>query len=262
MGKYDYIIEEMLREDDCLLLEAKDRIIDSLPSLDDSQKSRMKQFFAKRPSFESKFDWNRPDTITWDAFQGIAGGYEEPIDPDAVPEFSDKRDEGDGIVSYEVQDDQDGQRAVRRIVDTHWGTDANPWCLIARKGQDEQDEEFHEYMMEWWDLQSEDEQRNILLSLGLDEDDIESYRDDYGEIDLSSGLENDIENYYYKIYRGYEADDPSFVTAWHFWTEYSGLPKRIAFKDGRLIAFMATDGKNEEWWDRKDKSHPSVHDCA
>lgn len=156
-----------------ILDEGKDRLIDRLPSLDDAQKAQMKQFFAKRPNLESRFDWNRPETITWDAFQSIANGYEDPIDPDTVPEFSNKRDEGDGIVSYEVQDDQDGQLAVRRIVDTHWGKKANPWCLITR---------------------------------GIDGD----FRD---ELD----------------------------GAWDYWEDYSSLPKRIAFKDGELLAFMATD---------------------
>ena len=169
MSKWDYIVEEMRLEDDWFLLEAKDRLIDRLPSLDDAQKAQMKQFFAKRPNLESKFDWNRPDSITWDAFQNIASGYEEPIDPDTVPEFSDKRDEGDGIVSYEVQDDRAGQYAVRRIIDTHWGKDANPWCLLAYQ-------------------------------------------------------------------------DGTLSQAWDYWMQYSALPKRVAFKDGKLLTFMATDG--------------------
>ena len=184
-----------LRSDDLEeLTEGKDRLIDRLPSLDDAQKTQMKQFFAKRPSLESKFDWNRPDSITWDAFQNIASGYEEPIDPDTVPEFSDKRDEGDGIVSYEVQDGQDGQLAVRRIVDAHWGRDANPWCLIGRS--------------------------KTTGGLGV---------------------------------------------AWEDWKNYGDCPKRIAFKDGKLLAFCATNkGRwfGEEWWDRNDYSHPSVHDCV
>ena len=77
-----------------ILDEGKDRLIDRLPSLDDAQKSEMKKFFAKRPSLESKFDWSRPDTITWDSFQRVANEYAEPIDPDTVPELSDPRDEG------------------------------------------------------------------------------------------------------------------------------------------------------------------------
>lgn len=220
-----------LTESHRILDEGKDRLIDRLPSLDDAQKAQMKQFFAKRPSLESKFDWNRPETITWDAFQSIANGYEDPIDPDTVPEFSDKRDEGDGIVSYEVQDDQDGQLAVRRIVDAHWGRGANPWCLIAR--------------------------------------------------DISAG---------------------GLSGAVKHWRVYSSLPKRIAFKGDYPVAFMATDGDHdalrdeyeewlednglreglfsfedwylqyapeelkwadsEVWWDRRDDSHPSVHDCV
>lgn len=203
-----------------ILDEGKDRLIDRLPSLDDAQKARMKRFFAKRPSLESKFDWNRPNTITWDSFAKLEGEYPEPIDPDTVPEFSDKRDEGNGIVSYLVQDDDRGREAVRRVMDTHWGADADPWCIVSDR--------------DCWEI-------------------------------------------------------------------YSAMPKLIAFKNGRLLAFMGTEGDREgleweytafleengirdielsyldwykkyapdflkhtdeeTWWDRNNKPFESVHDC-
>ena len=217
-----------------ILDEGKDRLIDRLPSLDDAQKAQMKQFFAKRPGLESKLDWNRPDTITWDAFQSIASDYEEPIDPDTVPEFSDKRDEGDGIVSYEVQDDRAGQYAVRRIIDTHWGKDANPWCLSARDKYKLSPEEAYD-----WYYSLTDEERERLDGF---------YRD--------PGT---------SLYQRYREHGHGLHYAWRFWEQYSSVPKRIAFKDGKLLAFCATNkGRwfGEEWWDRNDYSHPSVHDCV
>ena len=45
----------------------------------------------------------------------------EPIDPDTVPELSNKVDLGHGITVYEVQDDAQGQRAMWEIVKSHLG---------------------------------------------------------------------------------------------------------------------------------------------
>ena len=105
----------------------------------------------------------------------------KPIDPDKVPQLSDRRDMGHGVVTYLVQDDREGQQAMREIINTHWGEDANPWCLLHGDGRG----------------------------------------------NLSDGSEG-----------GYDA--------WYYWQHYSALPKRVAFKDGRLLAFMATDGMDEE----------------
>ena len=71
---------------------------------------------------------------------------EKPVDPDTIKEFSNKEEHGNGIVIYDVQDDFEGQAAVRRVIDTHWGVDANPWCLAARHdGTLERAKEMWEY---------------------------------------------------------------------------------------------------------------------
>lgn len=94
-----------------------------------------------------------------------------PIDPSTVPEFSDPLDLGDGIITYEVQDTKEGQQAMREIINTHWGEDANPWCLLQGDGK--------------------------------------------------GNLTSD---------------------SWTYWSvNYSGLPKRVAFKNGKLLSFMATN---------------------
>lgn len=128
----------------------------------------------------------------------------KPINPDKVPELTDRRDLGHGIVTYLVQDDKAGQSAMRKIINTHFGKDASPWCLLQGDGN------------------------------------------------------------------GNLTDD-----AWYYWNDYNVLPKRVAFKDGRLCAFMATDGGRgeitagdisrgakpssaEEWWDRNDAPHPGI----
>ena len=50
---------------------------------------------------------------------------------DKVPEFSNKVKYESGITIYTLEDTQEGQQAVRWIIDTHWGEDANTWCLTV-----------------------------------------------------------------------------------------------------------------------------------
>ena len=127
------------------------------------------------------------------------------IDPDTVPELTDKEDRGHGVTVYTLSEKivkdkrRAGQIAMRKIINTHWGKDASPWCLLQG--------------------------------------------DENGELTEDS--------------RGY-------------WEHYSALPKKVAFLNGRLLAFMATDAggdgwqrfenmKIEElWWDRKDVSHDGI----
>ena len=50
-------------------------------------------------------------------------------------------------------------------------------------------------------------------------------------------------------------DEDDLGVAWSYWKTYSAYPKRVAFKNGKLVSFSA--GKNEgivEWWDREDES--------
>ena len=106
------------------------------------------------------------------------------INPDTVPEFSNKVTHENGITIYTVEDTKAGQEAVRRIIDTHWGEDANPWCLAARQN---------------------------------------------GSLD----------------------------DAWEWWNNYNATDKRIAFKDGKLLAFCASDDE-VKWWDKEDQSHSGI----
>lgn len=94
----------------------------------------------------------------------------EPINPDTVPELSNKREFDYGVTVYDVEDGRAGQQAMRRIINTHFGEDANPWCLLQGDGK--------------------------------------------------GNLTRD---------------------AWEYWNTYNALPKQVAFKDGKLVAFMATD---------------------
>ncbi|MBR8759011.1 toxin-antitoxin system YwqK family antitoxin [Porphyromonas levii] len=112
---------------------------------------------------------------------------EGAVNPDTVPELSNKREIGYGITVYDVDDTPEGQLAMRRIVDTHFGEDANPWCLLQGDGD------------------------------------------------------------------GGVTDD-----AWDYWQHYDGCEKKVAFENGKLIAFCANEDYDDLWWDRQDKSHDGV----
>ena len=147
-----------------------------------------------------------------------------PIDPATVPELSDARDEGGGVVTYEVADTREGQAAMRRIIDTHWGEDANPWCLLARDKRDP------ELSSDFWDWM-----RGVVGGRG--EDAVTRARDRYFE------SPEEWETQYRRARKRDPRENPDELTgAWGYWNHYNAMPKRVAFKNGRLLAFMATDG--------------------
>ena len=53
--------------------------------------------------------------------------------------------------------------------------------------------------------------------------------------------------------------EDALAAAWNYWKHYNAYPKRIAFKNGKLLAFSAGDEKNHvEWWDKNDKPHYTI----
>jgi hypothetical protein len=54
-------------------------------------------------------------------------------------------------------------------------------------------------------------------------------------------------------------NEGSLDKAWSHWKNYNKIPKRIAFKNGKLHAFSATESLYTcQWWDRNDKSSESI----
>ena len=111
---------------------------------------------------------------------------DKPIDPDTVPELYNRTEMGDGVVVYNVDEDA-GQVPMRKIINTHWGEDANPWCLLQGDGHG----------------------------------------------NLSDGSDG-----------GYNARE--------YWDHYNALPKKVAFRNGKLLAFMATDEIEREQYGSPD----------
>lgn len=129
-------------------------------------------------------------------YQGEVKGKKITIDEiDKMPEFSNKTtlapefgksDYTDKITVYTVEDTREGQEAVRKIIDSHFGEDANPWCLAARVN---------------------------------------------GNLDAGWG---------------------------HWSRTYNAYPKKIAFKNGKLVAFSANSDSEVVWWDRNDEPQSGI----
>ena len=134
---------------------------------------------------EDVFQFERPGEIVAKYATEVE---EKPINPDTVPTLTDKKTFSHGVTVYAVDESRESQEAMRRIINTHWGKDANPWCLLRGDGK--------------------------------------------------GNLAPDARDY---------------------WNDYNALPKRVAFKDGKLLAFMGTSDPNfEQWWDRTDEPYDTV----
>lgn len=46
--------------------------------------------------------------------------------------------------------------------------------------------------------------------------------------------------------------------AWHYWNHYTSLKKRVAFQNGKLLAFSANDSVQLCWWDLQDNPHVDI----
>ncbi len=249
-----------------IIAEGKDARIDRMKWLSPEQKEEMKAFFRKNPSLEGRFDWNVPERITYNAFRRLKARHLPPVNPDEVPEFSDRRDEGDGIVSYSVPDSRAGQRAVRNAVDTHWGRDKNPWCLISRFGSEPEDAkptptyEFWKYLMDREpELTKGDVGYGKLRGRGIDPDKrFKALAREYEKAKSVPYYEDDFD----------DGSEENLDSAWDYWQNYSSKPKRISFRNGKLHGFMAT-GEEENmyadlwlyaWGQKVDESGAAVEE--
>ncbi len=105
------------------------------------------------------------------------------INPDEVKTLRNRKDCGNGLVIYDVDNSEESRKNMRAIIDTHYGADCNPWCLLEGDGD--------------------------------------------GNLTRESA---------------------------RMWRKYSKYPKRVAFQDGKLLAFYASDDV-PRWWDRQDNSY-------
>ena len=74
---------------------------------------------------------------------------DERFNPATEKTFSHPYNAGDGVVIYNVEDSKEGQKAVRRAIDFHFGYDKNFWCLATRY------EKYDDDLEEAWDYWKE-----------------------------------------------------------------------------------------------------------
>lgn len=87
---------------------------------------------AEKNKFDP-FSYNNPNDIT-ESFAKVEDKV-KPLDPDDYigKGYSNRRELPEGVVVYDVDNTDTGREVSRAMIDTHFGKDANPWCLLARK---------------------------------------------------------------------------------------------------------------------------------
>ena len=169
------------------------------------------------------------------------------VNPDNMPALSNKQEFGDSVTVYDVEDSRKGQRAVRSIVDSNWGENANPWCLIARTKQKL----------------------------------IASFKTESEAKVFAENNKNKLDDLYVKFepnarrWTVMKPVDPKNIMniAWTHWQQYNrnatGYGYKIAFQKGKLLSLRdggagdpgaveiddnGDDTSDEvQWWDRFDK---------
>ena len=151
--------------------------------------------------------------------------------PDTVKEFSNKKDLGNGVVTYDVEQTKEGQLAVRKVIDTHFGEKSNPWCLAARSNRAAQ---------EYGEFDNREEAQRFESEL----------KEQGYEVEFFGGGLGDA----YEVYGDLmikPGDPRQLDEAFRSWKSYErgGKGYQIVFTDGKLSHFRDGIG---QYWDRMD----------
>ncbi len=83
---------------------------------------------------------NRVDPLRFDRPMAVFETFpstelkEAPIDPDTVPTLHLAKRFDSGLAIYNVDEGPESRENMRRIINTHFGKDASPWCLLQGDG--------------------------------------------------------------------------------------------------------------------------------
>lgn len=84
---------------------------------------------------------NKVDPLRYDRPMAVIEAFpstelkEAPIDPDTVPTLRLTSRFPCGLAIYDVSESQESREAMRRIINTHFGKEASPWCLLQGDGR-------------------------------------------------------------------------------------------------------------------------------
>jgi hypothetical protein len=179
---------------------------------------------------EDVFSYRNPNQII-EKYAGKA--KEKPTDPNTVKEFAKGTvtNKKHGITEHIVEDTKEGQLAVRKVMDTHWGENSNPWCLTQKS---KVDSGFREFTTR---------QRAELFA--------QEKRKEGAVVTIKKHKEPGKEGFYYEVnYENKLKRGKLTEKSWEMWEHYSDGPKSLVFQNGRLIGFKA----NEQYWDRMDNA--------
>ena len=80
---------------------------------------------------------HKVDPLTYETPMAVIDAFpsqarkDSPIDPDTVSTLHLNRRLDSGIAIYDVDESEDSRQNMRRIINTHFGKDCSPWCLLA-----------------------------------------------------------------------------------------------------------------------------------
>jgi hypothetical protein len=178
------------------------------------------------------FSFGNPNDII-EKYAGTVKGAR--TNPDTVKEFSNKKDLGNGVVTYDVEQTKEGQLAVRKVIDTHFGKKSNPWCLAARITGDQ---DSSENMVENKSVSSMEEANK--LAAEKEAEGFVTEIQNYGPNDISVVISRKVDQ-----------GDYDLTAAYPLWKSYQkgGKGYQIVFIDGKLSHFKDGGG---QYWDRLD----------
>jgi len=230
---------------------------------EDGYKIVMAEKIAKQKKLDP-FSYKNPNEI-----MALAPGKVEDalFNPDEVEVFSNRKEYKDGLVVYDVENSKEGQLATRAAIDANWGRKSNPWCLAARDTDPAPSS-----IEEAW------ERQDVFWSENVEYESKKEYYNEREKLESKGAKVYDESrvingNMVYSAYVEYDKSLPhpdhgvmfdeikvddkgvpiydELQAAYGLWEGY-GANKKIAFVDGKLIAFR--DGKSDpNWWDRFDK---------
>lgn len=91
------------------------------------------------------------DPIQYDSPMDLINTHSEvklkskPIDPETIQTLHRAKSFNNGLVIYDVDDSEESRMNMRAIINTHFGEDASPWCLLQGDGKGNLMPESREY---------------------------------------------------------------------------------------------------------------------